>query len=102
MGQASIATGVLIVVLDWVLGEKVGIWTICNMLFIGIFMDLLMLNNLVPTFHNVIARIIMMLLGMFIIGTGSANGNLATYLLEYNFFQKSKVNFICYNIKKKY
>lgn len=71
MGQASIATGMLIIVLDWVLGEKVGIGTICNMLFIGIFMDLLMLNNLVPTFHNMIARMIMMFIGMFIIGIGS-------------------------------
>ncbi|MCC5427126.1 YczE/YyaS/YitT family protein [Clostridium botulinum] len=145
MEQASIATGVLIVVLDWVLGEKVGVGTICNMLFIGIFMYLLKLNNLVPTFHNVIARIIMMLLGMFIIRigsyfyistgigsgprdglmialtkrtekyiryirnsiefsvlvvgyflfledpeTGSANGNLAAYPLEHNFFKNPK------------
>ncbi|WP_160279548.1 hypothetical protein [Clostridium botulinum] len=135
----------LIVVLDWVLGEKVGVGTICNMLFIGIFMYLLKLNNLVPTFHNVIARIIMMLLGMFIIRigsyfyistgigsgprdglmialtkrtekyiryirnsiefsvlvvgyflfledpeTGSANGNLAAYPLEHNFFKNPK------------
>ncbi|OOM74769.1 hypothetical protein CLPUN_36910 [Clostridium puniceum] len=71
MGQASIATGVFIVVLDWVLGEKVGVGTICNMLFIGIFMDLLMLNSLVPTFNNIIAKILMMLIGMFIIGIGS-------------------------------
>lgn len=71
MGQASIAIGGLIVVIDLVLGEKVGVGTICNMLFISIFMDLLMINSLVHTFHNVIARIIMMLIGMFIIGIGS-------------------------------
>ena len=71
MGQASIMAGLLIVILDWVLGEKVGIGTICNMLFIGIFMDLLMLNNLVPIFNNIIARVIMMFLGMFIIGIAS-------------------------------
>ena len=71
MGQASIITGILIVILDWVLGERVGLGTICNMLFIGIFMDLLMFNHLVPIFHNIIARAIMMLLGMFIIGIAS-------------------------------
>lgn len=71
MGQASIITGILIVILDWVLGERVGLGTICNMLFIGIFMDLLMLNNLVPIFQNVVARSIMMLLGMFVIGIAS-------------------------------
>ena len=71
MGQASIIIGILIVILDWVLGERVGFGTICNMLFIGIFMDLLMLNHLVPIFHNIIARVIMMILGMFIIGIAS-------------------------------
>ena len=67
MGQASIITGLMIVLLDWILGERVGVGTICNMLFIGIFMDFLMLNHLVPVFSNVILRTIMMLLGMFII-----------------------------------
>lgn len=68
IGQASIIIGLLIVILDWAIGEKVGIGTIGNMLFIGIFMDILMLNNLIPVFNNIIARIVMMLLGMFIIG----------------------------------
>ena len=71
MGQASIITGLLIVVLDWVLGERVGLGTICNMLFIGLFMDLLMLNHVVPIFNNLIMRVTMMLLGMFIIGIAS-------------------------------
>ena len=71
MGQASIITGLVIVLIDWKFGERVGLGTICNMLFIGIFMDLLMLNNLVPTFNNIIIRAIMMLIGMFIIGIAS-------------------------------
>ncbi|MBU3112328.1 YczE/YyaS/YitT family protein [Clostridium lacusfryxellense] len=71
MGQASIIAGLFIVILDWVLGERVGIATICNMLFIGIFMDLLMLNHLVPVFNSMIIRVIMMLIGMFIIGVAS-------------------------------
>lgn len=71
MGQASIIAGLFIVILDWVLGERVGIATICNMLFIGIFMDLLMLNHLVPVFNSMIIRVIMMLIGMFIIGIAS-------------------------------
>jgi uncharacterized membrane protein YczE len=71
MGQASIIVGLFIVILDWVLGERVGIATICNMLFIGIFMDLLMLNHMVPVFTSMIARVIMMLIGMLIIGIAS-------------------------------
>ncbi|MGH4137414.1 YczE/YyaS/YitT family protein [Clostridium sp.] len=71
MGQASIMAGLVIVILDWVLGEKVGLGTIFNMLFIGIFMDLLMINHLVPVFNNIIARVIMMFVGMFVIGIAS-------------------------------
>ena len=71
MGQASIIVGLLVVILDWLLGEKVGLGTICNMIFIGIFMDFLMLNHLLPIFHNIIAKVIMMFLGMFIIAIAS-------------------------------
>lgn len=71
MGQASIAVGFIFIILDWILGEKVGLGTICNMLFIGTFMDFLMLNNLIPIFNNLFAQIIMIILGMFIIGAAS-------------------------------
>jgi uncharacterized protein len=71
MGQASISIGILIVIANSVLGERIGWGTLCNMLFIGIFMDVLMLNNLVPMYENIISKIIMMLLGMFTIGTAS-------------------------------
>lgn len=71
MGQASILVGLVIVIVDWAFGEKVGIGTISNMLFIGIFIDILMLNNLIPVFSNLFAKVIMMLLGMFIIGIAS-------------------------------
>lgn len=68
MGQASIIIGVLIIILDWVMGEKIGIGTIGNMLLIGIFMDILMLNHVIPVFNNLIVRVLMLILGMFIIG----------------------------------
>jgi uncharacterized protein len=71
MGQASISMGIIIVIINCILGERIGWGTLSNMLFIGMFMDILMLNNLIPIFDNVILRIIMMLLGMFIIGTAS-------------------------------
>jgi uncharacterized protein len=71
MGQASIFMGILIVIANYIFGEKIGWGTLSNMLFIGIFMDVLMLNNIIPTFENIILKIIMMLLGMFVIGTAS-------------------------------
>lgn len=72
MGQASISIGLIIVLLDWILGEKVGLGTLCNMLFIGLFMDVLMLNHLIPKFDNLVFQVAMLFSGMMIIG-------LATY-----------------------
>jgi uncharacterized membrane protein YczE len=71
MGQASICIGMVLVVLDSLFGERLGWGTLFNMLFIGLFMDILMLNHLVPVFQPVILKLIMMLLGMFVIGVAS-------------------------------
>lgn len=71
MGQAGIWVGIVVVVLNYILGEKIGWGTIANMILIGIFIDVLMLNNLVPIFHNVILKVMMMIIGMLVIGLGS-------------------------------
>lgn len=71
MGQASITMGVLIVIANYFTGEKLGWGTLCNMLFIGIFMDFLMLNKLIPVFNNVLLQTLMMFLGMLVIGLAS-------------------------------
>ena len=71
MGQASIAMGIIIVITNYFVGEKLGWGTLSNMLFIGIFMDMLMINNLIPIYHNTILQVIMMLGGMFVIGLAS-------------------------------
>lgn len=71
MGQASMAVGIVIVVLDAFMGERLGWGTILNMIFIGLFMDLLMLNNIIPVFDNKFLSLIMMALGMFVIGVAT-------------------------------
>ena len=71
MGQASIAVGVILVIFDAFLGERLGWGTLCNMLFIGLFMDLLMLNHWIPIYKDVLPSVIMMLLGMAVIGVAS-------------------------------
>jgi uncharacterized membrane protein YczE len=71
MGQASIFVGIVFVVLDSFYGERLGWGTLSNMIFIGVFLDILMLNHLVPIFQSLVPRFIMMLLGMFTIGIAS-------------------------------
>lgn len=71
MGQASIAVGIILVALDAVLGERLGWGTLGNMLFIGLFMDFLMLNHLIPIYESLIPSVIMMIMGMAVIGVAS-------------------------------
>jgi len=59
------------VITDHLIGEKVGWGTLSNMLFVGLFIDFLMLNKLVPTFNGFIPNLVMMLLGVFTLGVGS-------------------------------
>ncbi|GAA0180087.1 membrane protein [Clostridium sediminicola] len=68
MGQAGIVAGIVIIVLNYVLGERIGWCTIAGIVVTGIFIDILMLNNLIPIFNNVILQVIMMIIGMVAIG----------------------------------
>lgn len=72
MGQASISVGMIIIIVNIILGENFGVGTILNMILIGVFMDILMLNKIVPISKNIITGIIMIFIGMFIIGVGCA------------------------------
>jgi len=71
MGEASIAVGIILVIFNSVLGERLGWGTLCNMLFIGLFIDLLMLNHIIPIVHGIILGVVMMFLGMVVIGVAS-------------------------------
>lgn len=68
MGRASIATGFVVVIIDIILGQDIGWGTVLNMVLIGVFMDLLMLNNIIPIFHSFIPSLIMLFLGMLVNG----------------------------------
>lgn len=70
LGRANIITGLFIIGLDVALGQTIGWATIMNMLLIGTFIDILMLNNLVPVFESFIPSLIMLLLGVLIEGYG--------------------------------
>ena len=70
IGKASIYSGLIIIVLDIILGQDIGWATICNMILIGTFIDILMLNNLVPIFKSFLPSLIMLLLGIAVQGYG--------------------------------
>lgn len=70
MGRANIILGFIIVLLDILLGENIGWGTVLNMMFVGTFMDILMINKLIPMFNTFLPSLMMMLLGVLVLGYG--------------------------------
>ena len=70
IGRASIIAGLIITIIDIFLGQNIGWGTIFNMIVIGIFVDFLMFNKLIPIFNSFFPSLLMMLLGMLVLGYG--------------------------------
>lgn len=70
LGRANILTGIFIIIVGSILGQTIGWATLMNMLLIGTFIDILMLNNIVPVFDSFIPSLMMLLLGVLIEGYG--------------------------------
>lgn len=70
MGMAIIFSGFVVVLIDIAFGQNIGWATLIDMVLTGTFVDVLMLNNIIPTFIDVVPRFIMLLLGLLIEGIG--------------------------------
>lgn len=71
IGNASIIIGLIVVIIAVLLGEKIGIGTILNMLLIGVFLDIFIKLNIIPKTNNFFLGIIMIIIGLFIISLAS-------------------------------
>jgi uncharacterized membrane protein YczE len=71
IGTASILTGIVIVGIVIVLGEKIGLGTLCNMVLIGVFIDLIFIYDIMPKQEKLLFGIFMLIAGLFVISIGS-------------------------------
>jgi uncharacterized membrane protein YczE len=71
IGNASIIIGIIIGIVVILLGEKLGLGTILNMIVIGMFMDIILRINIIPVLNNLGLGIIMLIVGLFIISLAS-------------------------------
>lgn len=71
IGMASILTGVVIVLVAWLLGEKLGLGTLLNMILIGVFLDMIMALHVIPKLQNAVLGTLMMVGGLFVIALAS-------------------------------
>ena len=54
-----------------VFGEKIGLGTILNMVLIGVFIDLILMSNIIPKPENLVFGLLMLIMGLFVVSLGS-------------------------------
>lgn len=67
-GQTIQVTGLFLLLLSYLLGERPGVGSLCNMVFVGLFVDLLEMTGVFRSPNNLIFQFLMLILGMFLIG----------------------------------
>jgi uncharacterized membrane protein YczE len=71
IGITSIIAGIVIVIIVTVSGEKLGLGTLASMILTGVFMDIILWLNIIPTASNFTVGVIMLIAGLFVISIGS-------------------------------
>jgi uncharacterized membrane protein YczE len=71
IGVVSIFAGLVICLITLLLGEKLGIGTFFNMIFIGLFIDLLLSYENFYTAQSFFAGIVQLVFGLFVISVAS-------------------------------
>ena len=71
IGKATILVSVIVVAIAVYMKESVGLGTLCNMIFVGVFVDIVMLSGWVPLMHGFVSGLAMMIGGLFIIAVAT-------------------------------
>ncbi len=71
IGTISILVGLVLCLVSLVVGEKLGLGTLCNMIFVGVFMNLLLGLGVIPSLSNFALGVLQMVGGLFVIAIAS-------------------------------
>ncbi|MDF2570201.1 MAG: hypothetical protein K0R55_1805 [Sporomusa sp.] len=71
MGQVSQITGIIVILFSWLLGIKPGWGSVANMYFMGLFIDIVIASQWIPEPHFLLAKLAMLLTGVWLIGWAS-------------------------------
>lgn len=71
IGLSSIVVSFTIIALTIILGEKIGVGTILNMIVIGLLVDFIMYLKIIPIADNLSIGIIMFIISLFLFGFGT-------------------------------
>ncbi len=64
IGQASIIVSLMVIILDQISGEYIGWGTVLNMIFFGLFIDLIMYLDFVPHTNGFLMSVFMVIMGL--------------------------------------
>ena len=71
IGTASIIVGAVLIVITVIMGEKIGLGTLLNMVLIGLFLDFLMNLTLIPVMSGWLTGLALLVAGLFVISVAS-------------------------------
>lgn len=71
IGNTSILVGLAIIGITLLMGEKVGLGTVANMLLIGVFIDIILGIEAIPEAGSLIMAVFVLVAGLFTIALGS-------------------------------
>ncbi|MEH6945037.1 YczE/YyaS/YitT family protein [Bacillus sp. JJ722] len=71
IGEATVFVSVIIVVIILILKETIGVGTLANMAFIGIFMDVILSAGLIPFGAGIFSGLCLLIVGLFTTAFGS-------------------------------
>ena len=71
IGNVSILMGLVICILVFLMGEKIGLGPLLNMLLVGFFIDRILELNILPEMGSFISGVAMMIAGLFTIAFAS-------------------------------
>ena len=71
MGKANMLVAFVLVSITAFMKERIGIGTLCNMVFIGTFMDIILSRNWIPLMQTFLSGVAMMVGGLFVIGAAT-------------------------------
>lgn len=69
-GQATQLVGFVMIFAGYILRVKPGLATICNMYFVGLFIDIIVAKNIIPTDINQFTKYIFLFIGLVLLNYG--------------------------------
>ncbi len=70
-GNIVVSVGIIVIILDLLLKEKIGVGTICNAMFIGKFIDFFNYIDLIPKLENFALGVLLLFAGQVVLSVGT-------------------------------